>query len=127
MTPLRFLIALGVVWAAAGLIEPLLPRVGESLNEVGVVQGILTSVLLFGWCSAHARANAIRPALGARLLVGLLAPVGLPYYAFSGFGFRGGMRLIGMSILALVGLAAIYTIGFEISVRIRFGQFVAIF
>jgi hypothetical protein len=124
MTPWRLLVALGFVWGVSGLVEPHLPDAGRPLNAVGVVQAVLTSILLFAWCKAHARAHAIQPAAGAALLVGVIAPIGVPYYAFRGFGFRGGARLIGLSIVTLVALYAIYFLCFEVSVWIRYGQFV---
>ena len=127
MTSRKFLAALGLVWGVGGLVEPHLPDAGEALNAVGIIQGIVTSVVLFAWCKAHARVHAVRPGAGAALLVGLIAPVGVPYYAFSGFGFRGGVRLIGSSVVASIGVLAIYVVCYELSVFVRFGQFARIF
>jgi hypothetical protein len=123
MTPWRLLVALGVVWGVAGLVEPHLPDAGETLNAVGVVQGVLTSILFFAWCKAHARAHDIEPATGAALLVAVIAPIGVPYYAFRNFGFRGGARLIGLSIVTFFALGAIYVVCFELSVWVRYGEF----
>jgi len=117
MSARQLLIVLGLVWAITGTIEPHLPNAGEPLNAMGVVQGIATTVLLFAWCRAHARAHAIRPATGAALLVGIFAPIGVPYYAFRGFGLRGGARLIAFAIVGFVALMAVYFLCFTVSAR----------
>lgn len=115
-----FLSALGIVWAISGLVEPHLPEFREPFSAVGMIQGILTALLLFGWCKAHARAHSIEPPTGAALLVGLIAPIGVPYYALRGFGLRAGARLIGLALASLIGLEAVYVACFEVS-----AQFVA--
>jgi hypothetical protein len=115
MTPKRLLVAIAIVWGITGLVEPHLPNAGEPFSPIGMVQGFVTALLLFGWCKAHAEAHAIKPPLGAPLLVGLLAPIGIPYYAFRGYGLRGGARLIGLAVVALVAFAAIYLGCFEFS------------
>ena len=117
MSARQLLIVLGLVWAITGIIEPHLPNAGEALNAMGVVQGISTTVLLFAWCKAHARAHAIRPATGAALLVGIFAPIGVPYYAFRGFGLRGGARLIALAIAGFAALMAVYFVCFAIGAQ----------
>ncbi len=124
MTPWRLVVALGFVWGVTGLVEPHLPDAGETLNAAGAAQGVLTSLLLFAWCKAHARAHAVQLASGAALLVAVIAPLGVPYYAFRGFGFRRGARLIGLSIVTLLLLIAIYFVCFELSVWFRYGELV---
>jgi hypothetical protein len=73
-----------------------------------MVQGLVTGFLLFVWCKVHARAHAIEPPTGAALLVGFVAPIGVPYYALRGYGFRAGLRLIAKALGMLVVCEAIY-------------------
>jgi hypothetical protein len=115
MTPRSFVIGLGLTWAIAGLIEPQLSNAGETMNAVGFVQTFVTAVLVFCWVKAHARANSIDPPTGASLLAALLPPVGVPYYAFRGFGLRAGARLTGLALLTLFGMFAAYATLYELS------------
>ena len=91
MRPQRILVMIGVAWGIAGLVEPHLPNAGQPFNAVGAVQMVLSAILLFAWCKAHAQANYIKPPTGAPLLVGVLALVGLPYYALRAYGMRRGL------------------------------------
>ena len=111
------LVALAVVWALAGLIEPHLPNAGQPFNEVATGQSLLTAILLFGWCKAHARTHAIQPPAGAAVLTAFLAPIGFPYYVFKGFGFRTGLLLVALSVVVVVGLSAVYLVCFQLSMR----------
>jgi hypothetical protein len=115
MTSKRLLIAIGTVWGIAGLIEPHFPNPGEPANPVGIVQGLATALLLFSWCKVHAEEHAIKPPPGAPLLVAVFAPIGLSYYAFRGYGLRGGTRLVGLALVAVVVFMAIYLVCFEVS------------
>jgi len=115
MTSKRLLIAIGAVWGIAGLIEPQFPDPGEPFNPVGMVQGLAVALLLFSWCKAHAEEHAIKAPPGAPLLVAVFAPIGLPYYAFRGYGLRGGMRLVGLALAAFVVFGVIYLVCFEVS------------
>ena len=116
MRPERLLVAIGIVWGITGLVEPHLPNAGEPFSPIGMVQSLVTALLLFSWCKAHAEARSIKPPRGAPLLVGLIAPIGVPYYAFRGYGLRAGARLVGLALVALAVFGAIYLACFELSV-----------
>lgn len=111
----RFVVALGFVWAVVGLVEPHLPAAGAPRQVVGLVHGIAMSVLLFGWCKAHAQRRGIRPPRGAAFLFGLFPPFALPYYAYRGFGFRAGTRLLLGGLLTFVALCIVYVVAFSLS------------
>ena len=115
MTSKQLLFAIGAVWGAAGLIEAHYPNVPEPFSPVGMVQGLATGLLLYAWCKVHAKEHGIKPPPGAPLLSALLALVGVPYYAFAGFGLRGGARLVGLAVVAFVVFGLIYVVCFEIS------------
>jgi len=108
MQPRSLLALIAVTWGVAGLLGPHLAHAGELPNEVWVVQSLVTGFLLFVWCKAHARAHAIELPTGAALLVGFVAPIGVPYYALRGYGLGAGLRLIGKAIGMLVACEAIY-------------------
>lgn len=111
----RLLVAMTVLYALIGCLAPHLPDPDQPSRELGLVHGLTLSILLFAWCKAHARAHSIEMPSGARLLVAALPPVGLPYYAFKGFGARKGARLLGMSLLVFVGLNATLAVCFTLS------------
>ena len=113
-----FVVAMIALWAVAGLIEPHLPNGGTPFNEVSVVQSFAMAVLLFGWCKAHARTRAIRVPAYAPLLVAIFAPIGLPYYAFRGYGLRKGSLLLAFSLFTFIGLLAAYVFCFYLSTRL---------
>jgi hypothetical protein len=75
------------VWAIAGLVEPHLPDASQPLNLVALCQSLAMTVLLFGWCKSHAQVRSVKPPAAAPLLTALVAPIGLPYYAFKTYGF----------------------------------------
>jgi hypothetical protein len=93
--PRWYVEVLALVLGFLGVIEPHLPE-QEPMNGSFVVQTIVMTMLLFHWCKAHASYNAIKPPFGAPVLVALITPIGLPYYAIRGYGFLKGMRLIGL-------------------------------
>src|SRR5262245_37545719 len=103
MTPSRKLVlAMLLLWAVVGLLEPHTPHAGEPFNEIAFVQMIVWAVLIFSWVKAHARMNQITPPAGAPLFAALIPPIGVPYYAFRGYGFVRGAKLVGLAMLALV-------------------------
>ena len=118
MTPRQWVAIMAAVWGGGGLVEPHLPNAGQPLNEVAIVQNLILAILLFGWCKAHAQAQSIKPPTAAPLLVALIAPVGVPYYALRGFGFRRGALLIGWALLTFAGFLALYIVCFAVSARI---------
>ena len=52
------------------------------MNDIGLLHGIILAVLMFSWCKADAAARNLTAPKGAALAVGLIAPLGLPYYLF---------------------------------------------
>jgi hypothetical protein len=105
------------VWVAAGIIEPHQPDAGQPYNDTAVAHALVMAALLFGWCKSHAAQNSIKPPRGAPLLVALISPIGLPYYAFRGYGWRKGLRIVGLGLLTFLALVILYVVCFEISAR----------
>ncbi len=106
------------VWGVTGLIEPHTPNAGQPFNEIGFFQMIVWAILLFGWVKAHAQTKQIEPPTGAPLFAALLPPLGVPYYAYRGFGLRQGSRIVGLALLALIAMFGIYTLMYELSARV---------
>ena len=117
-SPRAFVLGMAASWAVAGLVEPHIPDAGQPLNAVGAAQSIAMAVLVFCWVKTHARAQAITPPAGATILAALLPPIGIPYYAFRGFGFGKGAKLTGLALLTFIGLVLIYAVLYELSARI---------
>ncbi len=117
-SPRAFVIGMVAVWGATGLIEPHAPNAGQPFNEIGFIQIIAWAVLLFGWVKAHARSKQIEPPAGAALFAALLPPLGVPYYAYRGFGLRRGSIIVGLALVSLIAMFAAYTLLYELSVRV---------
>ncbi len=111
-SPRAFVIGMVAVWGATGLIEPHTPNAGQPFNEVGFVKIIVWAVLLFGWVKAHARSKQIEPPAGTPMFAALFPPLGVPYYAYSGFGFRRGSILVGLALLALIAQCLVFTLSY---------------
>jgi hypothetical protein len=75
------LIAIAILFTGAGAVLPHLRDAGDE-RGLSFLLSIVCAVLLFIWCKAHASARGIDPPAAAALLVGLIAPIGVPYYFF---------------------------------------------
>lgn len=115
--PRAFVLGMAAVWGITGLIEPHTLNAGEPMSAIGLVQVIVTAVLIFGWVKAHAQSHATTPPTGAPIFAALLPPLGVPYYAFRAFGPRAGAKLTGLALLTLVALCGIYFVSFEVSAK----------
>jgi hypothetical protein len=114
----KLVLAMLMLWAATGLVEPHTPHAGQPFNEIAFVQTIVFAVLVFSWVKAHAKLNQIDTPTGAPLLAALIPPIGVPYYAFRGFGFVRGARLVGLALLSLILMFAVYLVLFEVSASV---------
>lgn len=84
----QYLLAMLLLAITVGLVEPFLLDPGEQINAIGMIQTFVMAFLLFGWTRAHRRQHQVTNAPAAALLIALIAPVGIPYYAFSAYGFK---------------------------------------
>ncbi|HET6552972.1 MAG TPA: hypothetical protein VFG49_05470 [Dyella sp.] len=119
-TDQKLVIAMATIWLIAGVVEPHLPHAGQPLNEVGIAQSFVLVILLFAWCKAHAVSHQITAPKAAALLVGIIPPVGIPYYFFRGFGWREGVRGSLCAAGCLMGFVALYFASFALSAHIGF-------
>ena len=109
---------MAAVWLGAGIVEPHLPHAGQSFNVVGVIQTLVFSFLLFGWCRTHAESHNITMPTGAAAFSALLPPFGVPYYLLRGFGWRKGSLLVLLAAGLLVGFVLLYVVSFVVSARV---------
>jgi hypothetical protein len=116
--PRAFVIGMVAVWGATGLIEPYTPNAGQPLNEIGFIQIAVCSILIFCWVKAHARAKNIEPPAGASMFAALVPPLGVPYYAFKGYGMREGIKLVALSLLTYAAMSGVYALGFALSTKL---------
>ena len=75
------LVAIAVLFTGAGAVTPHL-RDASDERGLSFLLSIICAPLLFVWCKAHASARGIEPPSPAPLLVGLIAPIGVPYYFY---------------------------------------------
>jgi hypothetical protein len=105
-------------WLIAGAIDAHLPGPPQQLRATALPQAFLLAILFFAWCKAHADAHAVKPPAAAPMLVGVFAPVGIPYYAYGTYGFRKGSLLCLMAVLVLIGGGLVYALSYFLSARI---------
>ena len=99
-------------WLVAGLLEPFAPSYGREFhNEVSLVHTFVLAVVLFAWCRAHAVTHGVELPKGARLLVALLPPVGLPYYFFRAFPARVAATKTAKAVPVLGACALLLAVG----------------
>ena len=100
----KILIVFVGIYLLAGVVEA---TIGAYPRESGFVIGLSVAIVIFWWLGAHAKENSVTPPMGSKLLSAFLAPIGLPYYFYSCFGFRRGSFYIITSLLFLVFCVAI--------------------
>lgn len=71
---------LAVLFLAVGSIKSLAAEPGQR-GPIDMIMPFAIAICLFWWCKADARERGIAPG-SAPALVGLIAPIGLPYYFF---------------------------------------------
>ena len=111
-------IVIALTWVVAGVIDPHLSDAGQPAQATMFPQAVALSVLLFAWCKSHAVANFIKPPAAAPLLVGLVAPLGIPYYAFRAFGLRRGAVICLLALLVAIGCFVLYALSYMLSARV---------
>ena len=114
----KLVILILLSWLASGIVEPHLPNAGQPFNAGALIHGLVLSVLLFTWCKAHAKVHMIKPPAGAPLLVGIVSPIGIPYYALRGFGFRKGSLLLLKCLGTTVCCVVLYFLAYFFSSRV---------
>lgn len=126
LTPSRqYLLAMLLLTIAVGLVEPFLPDPGEQMNAIGMIQTFVMAFLLFGWTRAHRRQHQVNSAPAAALLIALIAPVGIPYYAFVAYGFKRGSLLVVQAIGFFILLVVCYCLIFTLSTQWLYPYFSA--
>ncbi len=118
LTRQRLIVAMGGMFAVAGVLEPHVAHPGTTLSPVGTAHTLVMAVLLFAWCRADAAARGIRPPPAAPLLVALMAIVGVPYYFFKVLPAARALVAIGKALLFLLLLLVVYAACFFLSTKL---------
>lgn len=92
----------------AGLAEAAL---SSDSRDVVRIFWLPLSVLLFMWCKADMAERDLTPPPGAALFVGLLAPLGVPYYFFRALPWRRAAIATGLALCAFIGMQATWQLG----------------
>lgn len=115
ITAQRLVVAMGGMFAIAGVLEPHVAHAATPLSSVGTAHTLVMAALLFLWCKADAAGRGIRPPTGAPLLVALIAIVGVPYYFFKVLPTSGALIAIGKAALLFLLLLVVYAACFLLS------------
>ena len=113
--PNKILALLLVTFLVAGAIENFSLSDNRTLYELAVAHAFIVAILLFAWCKSHIQFNEINAPSSSALLVGLMAPIGVPLYFFRGFGFKDGSIKTVKAIVFLLVSMALYEVGAYIS------------
>ena len=82
----NYLIAMAVIAFIVGLGEILLGNI-----NLKFIVGVANTILVFGWCKAHAIENNKTSFGGYRIFAALFPIIGVPVYLFKFFGFKHGV------------------------------------
>ncbi|MGH8445939.1 MAG: hypothetical protein ACREVL_11765 [Solimonas sp.] len=77
------LLAIVASFVIFGLLDACFPHPPSLPGDFVVLHGITLGILLFAWCKADAKERDVHAPAMAALLVGLIAPIGVPYYFYS--------------------------------------------
>ena len=85
---------------------------GINLKIVNYSYWIMNTLVIFGWCIAHAKKFENKPHLLMAALCGLIPPIGVPVYFYTNFGFKNGSIKLILAILFFC-LIVIISVFFE--------------
>lgn len=87
-----------------------------SSDATGLAHGFVIAFLVFWWVGEHATEQGLgAPPAGARLLSALIAPFGLPYYFFRGYGIKSGILKLGVALFVFALAIVLYLAPFYIA------------
>ena len=94
----------------AGVLEATALR-SAGPQAIAVVLWVPLAVLLFMWCKADMEERRIDSPPGATVLVGLLAPLGVPYYFFRALPWQKAATATILAVVAFVGMQVTWQFG----------------
>jgi len=87
---------------------------GESPLTASTLLGLPMAIFLFMWCKADTSERQVPPPPAATVLVGLAAPLGIPYYFLRALPWRQAAVLIVLAIAAYVCMQLVFLAGWYI-------------
>ncbi len=84
---------------------------GARPQDIATIFWLPLAVLLFTWCKSDVAERNINSPPGATVLVGLLAPVGVPYYFFRALPWQKATVAIVLALLAFIGMQVTWQLG----------------
>ena len=119
--PRIVLLSLLVLFAAGGYVGANLVSRGEPEATIGAILAFPTAILLYLWCKTDARNRGIEVPPGASLLVGMLSPIGVPYYYFRILSVRNALLHLIFAACYLEFLNVSVTLGWNLAVHVLGG------
>jgi len=80
-------------------------------QDIAMVFWLPLAMLLFMWCKADIAERRIDTPPGAAVLVGLLAPIGVPYYFFRALRWQKAAVATVLALVAFIGMQVTWQIG----------------
>jgi hypothetical protein len=78
----RILVALAGLYGAVGAVVPHVAHSSDDAAAINFALGFPTAIALFSWCKSDAAERAVVAPAPSALLIGVVAPIGVPYYLF---------------------------------------------
>jgi hypothetical protein len=106
----KILCAMFGLHLAAGIVEAAM-SVRVQPQDVAMILWLPLAVLLFMWCKSDIAERSIEGPPGAAVLVGLLAPIGVPYYFFRALPWQKAAAATVIALLAFIGMQVTWQLG----------------
>ncbi|HEY5754841.1 MAG TPA: hypothetical protein VIU34_03410 [Steroidobacter sp.] len=106
----KILCAMFGLHLTAGIVETAASTRAQP-QDVAMLFWLPLAVLLFIWCKSDMAERSIDSPPGAAVLVGLLAPVGVPYYFFRALPWQKATTATALALLAFVGMQVTWQLG----------------
>ena len=90
------------------MVEPIVSVNTQSV--IFLVNYLLFSILLFGWCKSHVKVSQIKEPFGSAIICALIGKIGVPLYFFRAFGIEQGVIKTFWSLLFFIICIVIYII-----------------
>jgi hypothetical protein len=106
----KLLLCLLGLYAAYGAVVPHVAHRADDERAAGFLLGFPTAIALFTWCKLNAAERQIVAPSAAPMLVGGLAPVGIPFYFFRTLPLGAALLAIGKAVLFYCALMIAYAV-----------------
>lgn len=103
------LILLAAIYAGAGAASSHIAQSPADTAALTFALGFPTAIAFFSWCKFDTAERGVTSPAPASMLVGLLAPIGMPYYLFATRSFGPALWGLSKAVAYLAAINLLYT------------------